>query len=127
MELFLWDSYIVHIHVPLIAALFPRAASCRRAYFRRRIVVDVLGGISANEAQRRWSARRREICTYVHSKNQSLASKPLQEQIRKWKLRRNHLQKMANRPSTAQAVLPAVASNRDDLENQEKAAIDVDN
>jgi hypothetical protein len=38
-------------------------------------------------------------------------------------------QKMADRPhatSTAQAVLPAVARNRDDLENPKKAAVDVD-
>jgi hypothetical protein len=60
---------------------------------------------------------------------QSLESNPLSEQIRKLKVRRNHLQNNG-RPlpstSTIPAVLPAVARNRNDLETPEKAAIDVD-
>ncbi len=60
---------------------------------------------------------------------QGLDSNPMSERIRKLKVRRDHLQKIVDHShatSTPPAVLPAVAHNRDDLENPEKAAIDVD-
>jgi len=59
----------------------------------------------------------------------SLASISLQERIRRWKVRRDHLQKLLGPPrptSGGPAVLPAVARTRPDLENPEKAAIGVD-
>jgi len=60
---------------------------------------------------------------------QSLTSKPLADRIRKWKIRKDQLQKLIGSPraiSGGPAILPAVARTRDDLENQENAAIDVD-
>ena len=59
----------------------------------------------------------------------SLASKSLPERIRKWQVRRDHLQKLLGLPrptSGGPAVLPAVARTRHDLENPDKAAIGVD-
>ena len=61
----------------------------------------------------------------------SLASKSLPERMRKWQLRRDHLQHLLGlrlpRPASGgPAVLSAVAGTRHDLENPEKAAIGVD-
>ena len=61
----------------------------------------------------------------------SLASKSLPERIRKWQVRRDHLQNLLGlrlpRPASGgPAVLPAVAGTRHDLEYPEKAAIGVD-
>ena len=60
----------------------------------------------------------------------SVTPKPLTERIRKWKDRRDHLQKMVDRPH---ATLPPdhlqtmpVVRNRDDSETTVKAAMDVE-
>ena len=61
----------------------------------------------------------------------SLASKSLPERIRKWQVRRDHLQNLLGlrlpRPASGgPAVLPAVAGTGHDLEYPEKAATGVD-
>ncbi len=87
------------------------------------IKLDFRGGISANAAQRRWSPRRREMCTTVHSKcnSQQTADGANQEM----ESQKGSFAKMVDRPhATAHPILPpdhlqkmpVVASNRDDSE-----------
>jgi hypothetical protein len=75
--------------------------------------------------------RKLHKCSF---KLQSVAPKPLTERIRKWKDRRDHLQKMVDRPhAIAHATLPPdhlqkmpVVCNRDDSEIPVKAAMEVE-
>jgi hypothetical protein len=84
----------------------------------------VRSAISENAAQPRWP-RPREICTYVHAKSRIQSAVRANQEIES---HTGSFEKMVDRShasSTPPAILPAVARNRDDLENPEKAAIDL--